>query len=116
MGTDLNGGEEMGGFVGDVLGSISGGIIGESPQEKAEKEARKRQQEAERAKREVDLKAEREKELLKQQEKDIAEAGMATQPDTPKAKPTTTVDFSQSIKAGAEDEDELLKMFRGAGK
>lgn len=108
----------MSGFVGDVLGSVTGGIIGESPQEKAEKEAKKRQQEAERAKKEADLKAQREAELLKQQEKDIAEAGMAAPQDTPKAKPTTTVDFSQSIKAGAgaEDEDELLKMFRGAGK
>ena len=95
-----------GGWLGDTLGSITGGLIGNDPKEEAKKEAKKA--------------AERQEALLKQQEadkqkedaynKEVAEDTENIQnsmtEDVKKGKPTTTVDFSQSIKGTGKDEDE----------
>lgn len=105
----------IGDFVNDVVGTVTGGLIGESPQEKAAKEAEKRRKEAEAQQKKAEEQQKREQELLKKQEQDIQEANKAATEEVARGKPTTTVDFSQAIKGeDEENEDELLKMFRGA--
>lgn len=95
---------------GSSIGNITGGLVGESSAEKAEKEAKKQREQMERDQQEAAERQMKEDELRKQQESDLAAAAKIPA-EKPQAKPTTTVDFTGSVK-NQDEEDELLKFFR----
>lgn len=109
-----------GGWIKDTVGSLTGGLIGNDPNKEAKKEAerQRKQQEALLKQQEEDKK--KEEAFNKEVSQDTENIQNTITDETKKGKPTTTVDFSNSIKgAGTDEEDEdklkksLKKAFRG---
>lgn len=106
-----------GGWLGDTVGSLTGGLIGNDPNEAAKKEAerQRKQQEALLKQQEEDKK--KEDAFNKEVSQDTENIQNVVTDETKKGKPTTTVDFSNSIKGTGtdeEDEDKLKKSLRKA--
>lgn len=93
----------------EIIGNATGGLIGETS---AEKEAKRQKEEAERRAREMKEQQANEDKFNKEVTQDTET--ITNQQGNKTGKPTTTVDFSQSLAGYKEetDEDKLRKAFR----
>lgn len=106
-----------GGWLGDMAGSITGGLIGNDPAEEAKKEAEKERKRQEELLKKQEADKQKEEEFSKNVAEDTEDIQNSMTEETKKGKPTTTVDFSQSIKGTGKDdeeEDKLKKYMSGA--